>query len=217
VDTDSDAQKSYPAFELYVILDDGLIAGNRQEMLERIIRGGADAIQYRAKRLSKRQYYDNFTSFLPIAEHYDIPLLVNDHLDIALAVSADGIHLGQSDLPCKAARPLVPEQMILGVSTHSLKEASEAAHSGADYVAIGSIFPTTTKENPEAIVGTRIIGEVKKAVGSVPLIAIGGIGVENAASVIEAGADGIAVASAVLRADDPYSAIKALKQNIRAA
>ncbi len=213
----SDARKSYPSLELYVILDESLVTADRRELLENIIRSGADAVQYRAKRLSKRQYYENVSSLLPIARQNRVPLFVNDYLDIALAISADGIHLGQNDLPCAAARPLVPRHMILGVSTHSLDEASRAVLDGADYVAIGSIFPTTTKESPEAIVGTEMIGMVKEKVGTLPLIAIGGIHAGNAHSVIRAGADGIAVASAVLRADDPSGAVKELKEKIRAA
>lgn len=213
----SDARKSFPSLELYVILDESLVTDDPRELLEKVIQGGADAVQYRAKQLSKRHYYENISSLLPIAKRNSVPLLVNDYLDIALAVSADGIHLGQNDLPCSAARQLVPRHMVLGISTHSPKEASGAAHEGADYVAIGSVFPTTTKENPEAIIGTGMIGTVKEMVGAIPLIAIGGIHAGNAASVIHAGADGIAVASAVLRADDPYLAAKELKEKIRAA
>ena len=215
--TVSDAQNSFPTLELYVILDESLASADRRELLERIIQGGADAVQYRAKQLPKRQYYENVSSLIPIARQSGIPLFINDHLDIALAVSADGIHLGQNDLPCSAARSLVPRQMVLGVSSHSLDEASKAADDGADYVAIGSIFPTTTKENPEAIVGTEMVGAVKEKTGRIPLVAIGGIHAGNVASVIRAGADGIAVASAVLRAEDPYRAVKELKEQIRAA
>jgi thiamine-phosphate pyrophosphorylase len=213
----SDAQNLCPALELYVILDESLVSSDRHELLESIIRGGADAIQYRAKELSKRQYYENVITLLPITRRSGVPLFVNDHLDIALAVSADGIHLGQNDLPCSAARSLIPRQMLLGVSSHSLEEASNAVNEDADYVAIGSVFPTTTKENPEAIVGTEMIAAVKEITGDTPLIAIGGIHARNVASVVRAGADGIAVASAVLRAEDPYRAVKELKERIQAA
>jgi thiamine-phosphate pyrophosphorylase len=105
--------------------------------------------------------------------------------------------------------------MLLGISTHSVSEAEKAAADGADYVAIGSVFPTGTKENLEAVVGLRMIGEVKSAVGETPLIAIGGINAANAGEVIRAGADGVAVASAVISADDPGSAARELKEIVR--
>ena len=216
---DSYVRKSCPALELYIILDESLLRERDARLvLEEVIQGGADVVQYRAKLLTKRRYYENAASLLPIARHNHVPFFVNDHLDIALAFSADGIHLGQNDLPCSAARPLMPEHMLLGVSTHSIDEAEKAADDGADYVAIGSVFPTTTKENPEAIIGLDTVRAVKQRLGgSIPLIAIGGIHLGNVAKVIEAGADAVAVASGVMLADDPRLAARELKEKIRAA
>jgi len=213
---DSDVRNSCPLFGLYVIIDEDILGGRDiPRNLEAVIQGGADAVQFRAKHLSKRGYYEKAASLLPIARHHNVPFFVNDYLDIALVLSADGVHLGQNDLPCAAARQLVPSQMVLGISTHSIAEAEKAAADGADYVAIGSVFPTRTKENPEAIVGTQTIGAVKKRVGNKPLIAIGGINAANAGEVIRAGADGVAVASAVVLADDPTRAARELKKIIR--
>ncbi len=210
------SRKPRPSLELYVIIDEGLLSSrNIREVSEQAIRGGADAIQFRAKRLSKREYYENALTLLPIARRFNIPFFVNDHLDIALAISADGIHLGQNDLPCSAARRLVPERMMLGVSTHSVEQAARAVDDGADCVAIGPVFRTTTKENPEAIVGTEMVGTVKRRVGAVPLVAIGGISTGNVAEVIRSGADGVAVASAVILAADPLLAARTLKDRIR--
>lgn len=235
---DSDARKSHRPIELYVILDEGLlgsadiertpqktvqdttqavIQGKLQDVLRDVLRGGADAVQFRAKYLSKRAYYEIASDLIAITRQFDIPFFVNDHLDVALALSADGIHLGQNDLPLREARKLAPPGMLIGISTHSLEEAGEAADEGADYVAIGSVFPTSTKENPEAIIGTAMVAKVKKHVGDVPLIAIGGIDAANVGEVIRAGADGVAVASAVILADDPRAAAKELKEKIRAA
>jgi thiamine-phosphate pyrophosphorylase len=218
VRVDSNAHKSRLLLELYVIIDEGLLGGQSvNDLIEDAIRGGADAIQYRAKRLSKKQYHEKALSLLPITRYHNVPFFVNDHLDIALAISSDGVHLGQNDLPLPEARRLMPDRMMLGVSTHSLAEASKAVKDGPDYIAIGSVFPTTTKENPEAIIGTELIRSVKNAVGEIPLVAIGGINVGNVAEVIRSGADGVAVASAVVRSASPSTAAKELKRQILAA
>lgn len=216
--SDSDVHKSRHFLELYVIVDDGLLGStDLAPLAEQVIRGGADAIQYRAKNLPKRQYHENALLLLKLTRDSNVRFFVNDYLDVALAISADGIHLGQNDLPCAIARQMVPRDMILGTSTHSVEEASRAVVDGADYVAIGSVFPTSTKQNPEAIVGTKMIREVKDTIGSVPLIAIGGITAANIASVIRSGADGVAVASAAVLADDVAGAVRDLKRAILAA
>jgi len=218
VRADSDGRKSRRSIELYVIIDGGLLGGaDAEKVLEAALRGGADAVQFRAKHFSKRSYYETAAKLLAVTRPQGIPFFVNDHLDVALAISADGIHLGQNDLPCRAARALVPHEMILGTSTHSLHEAARAVEDGVDYVAIGSVFPTSTKENPEAIIGTEMVREVRRLVGQTPLIAIGGITANNVGDVIRAGADGVAVASAVVLADDPCAAAKELKERIRSA
>jgi thiamine-phosphate pyrophosphorylase len=214
--SDSDSRKLTPSLELYVIIDESLLVSRHaEEVLEQVARGGADAVQFRAKRLSKRQYYEKAVALLPLARHNNVPFFVNDHLDLAVAISADGIHLGQNDLPCNAARRLIPREMLLGISTHSIDQAARAAGDGADYIAVGPIFPTTTKEDPEAVVGTEMITAIRERVGPVPLIAIGGINAENVAGVIRSGADAVAVASAVVLAGDPQSAARELKQKIR--
>jgi thiamine-phosphate pyrophosphorylase len=214
----SNVCKPHRPIELYVILDEGLVGSTGIEsVLEAVIQGGADAVQFRAKRLSKRSYYEIAIRLASIFSRNESLFFVNDHFDVALALSVDGIHLGQNDLPCTIARRLAPPELIIGTSTHSLEEADRAATDEADYIAIGSVFPTSTKENPEAIVGTEIVGTVKERVGDIPLIAIGGINAENVGDVIRAGADGVAVASGVILADDPCAAARELKEKIRAA
>ena len=206
------------AIELYVILDEDLLGPSRLERaLEGAMLGGADAIQLRAKHLSRRAYYETASDLLSMTRHHGIPMFINDYLDVAIALGADGIHLGQNDLPCIAAKRIAPPGMLVGISTHSVAEAQKAASDGADYVAIGSVFPTSTKQNPEAIIGTAMVSEVSSVVGDKPLIAIGGIGAANVGDVIRAGADAVAVASAVVAADDPRAAARELKEEIRRA
>lgn len=188
-----------------------------EEALERALMGGADAIQFRAKRLSKRGYYEMAVRLLSRTRRKKTPFFVNDHVDVALAIGADGVHLGQDDFPCDAARKLAPKGMLLGVSTHCVEQAIRAAADGADYIAIGPVFPTTTKDKPEPVVGLGMIAEVKARVGAVPVVAIGGINRDNVSEVIRSGADGIALASAVALADDPVAAAKELKHRIQIA
>lgn len=205
------------AYDVYVIIDQGLADSrslNIDRITEEILRAGPAAVQYRAKNLSKAQYYRQIQSLLSITRNRNIPLFINDHLDIALALSADGIHLGQNDLPFEAAAKLLPREMILGVSTHSEQQAALAAKTKVGYIAIGPAFPTTTKANPDPVVGLKIIQKVKKRVGPIPLIAIGGISLENAEQVILAGADAVAVASAVILSDDPAGAVSSFKKAV---
>ena len=202
---------------MYVIVDQGLAESrslNVHRITEEISKAGAGAVQYRAKNLSKAQYYRQVQTLLSITRSHDTPLFVNDHLDIALAVSADGIHLGQNDLPFEAAKKLLPPDMILGVSTHSEQQAALAAKKGVGYIAVGPAFPTTTKENPDPVVGPDLIRKVKKLIAPIPLIAIGGICLENVAQVILAGADAVAVASAVVLAEDPAASVCSLKEAV---
>ena len=144
-----------------------------------------------------------------------VTFIVNDRLDMALAVDADGIHLGQDDLPSRTARPLLRRGMLLGRSTHSLAQARAAQAEGADYVAVGSMFPTASKPDFE-LVGPGLIRTVRREI-TVPLVGIGGITLENLAEVILAGADGVAVISAVCAADDPAVATRRFLDAIEAA
>ncbi len=141
--------------------------------------------------------------------------VVNDRVDLALAIEADGVHLGQEDLPARAARPLLRPGMILGLSTHSVAQARAAQASGADYVAVGSMFPTSTKDIKH-LVGPALAREVRPVV-RVPLVAIGGITLDNVHEVIEAGVDGVAVISAVCGAPDPAETTRRFLDAIRRA
>lgn len=207
---------SLPPVELYVILDRTASRGrDLRDVLDGVIRGGARLVQFREKEWSPRQCLPLLEELRGRARSAGVSFVVNDRLDLALAVGADGLHLGQDDLPAPVARRLLPASMFLGVSTHSLEQARQAQADGADYVAVGSVFPTATK--PEfQLVGLELVKQARQGV-KVPLVAIGGITPENVTEVIRAGADGVAVISAICGASDPVEATRRFLERVRAA
>jgi thiamine-phosphate pyrophosphorylase len=201
---------------LYLVLDRTAAAGRDLDtVLAAALDGGARMVQLREKT------WPSGTLF-PLAERLrarcgaaGVPFIVNDRVDLAVAVGADGVHLGQDDLPPAAARALLRPGMIMGLSTHSVAQAEAAQAAGADYVAVGSMYPTTTK--PEfRLVGPALVRELRPRI-RVPLVAIGGITADNAGEVIAAGADAVAVISAVCGAPDPAAAARRFVQVIEAA
>lgn len=184
--------------KLYPITDARLSGLSHAEQVSRLSAGGASLVQLREKHLSPREFYSVAEEALQAARARKVRLIINDRVDIALALGADGVHLGQDDLPPVAARELLGERAIIGFSTHSIEQASEAARMPVDYIAIGPIFNTSSKENPEAVVGLDGLRRVRQAVGRRPLVAIGGINLETAREVIAAGADSIAAISLLL-------------------
>lgn len=160
------------------------------------LKAGVRWIQYRNKDGSRREIFRESVNLRKITRDFNTMLIINDHADIALAADADGVHLGQDDLPLKEARKIIGRDKIIGISTHSLDEAIDAGRSGADYIGFGPIFHTITKDagSPK---GISLLGEIKNKV-HIPVVAIGGINLENAGSVFETGADAIAVSSAIL-------------------
>jgi thiamine-phosphate pyrophosphorylase len=192
---------------LYLITDQYIVKGlSHIQIAEKALLGGVRFIQYREKQLSKRESYKIALQLREITRKYNAVLIINDDVDIALSVDADGVHLGQDDFPAHIARKILGEDKIIGLSTHSLKQAEEAQGSGADYIAIGPIFRSTTKDVREPL-GAEIIKEIRK-ISRVPVIAIGGINEENIADVIKAGADGAAVISAIISREDITGAVK---------
>ncbi len=168
-----------------------------------MIEGGATLIQLREKESSSRIFFDDAHEALALARSAGIRVIINDRVDIALALRADGVHLGQTDMPVEAARRLLGKESIIGFSTHNLKQANEALHLPIDYLAFGPIFPTTTKENSDPVVGLSTLQEIKSIAGAVPLVAIGGISHETIPRVMEAGADSVALISSVLQGPNP--------------
>jgi thiamine-phosphate pyrophosphorylase len=199
---------------LYVILDRTASRGrDLREILDGVIAGGGRLVQFREKDWTLRRCLPLLEDLRRTARRAGIGFAVNDRLDLALAVEADGLHLGQDDLPASVARRLLSSSMFLGVSTHSLEQARQAERDGADYIAVGSIFPTATKPESE-LVGVDLLRAVRQAIAA-PLVAIGGITAENAEEAIRAGADGVAVISAVCAAPDPAEATRRLLERIR--
>jgi thiamine-phosphate pyrophosphorylase len=201
---------------LYVILDRGA-AGGRDlvDLLDAAVAGGCRMVQLREKQWPSGRV-------LPLAERLrtrctaaGVTFIVNDRIDLALAAGADGVHLGQDDLPARVARPLLRPGMILGISTHSVEQARAAQAQGADYIAVGSMFATATKPDFQ-LVGPDLVRKLRPEI-SVPLVGIGGIGHDNVQEVIRAGADGVAVISAVGAAGDPRAACERFLALIRAA
>ncbi len=202
---------------LYVVTDESLSRGRpTAEIVAAAIRGGADAIQLRAKDLPLRDQVAIGRALRTITREAGVLFIINDRADLAVALDADGIHVGQDDLPADLARKVVGPDKIVGVSTATVEEARIAREMGADYLGVGAIFGTATKSDAGAPVGPERIGPIKAAVG-LPIVGIGGIGRANAAEVIAAGADGVAVVSAVVSADDPEAAARALKEIVAAA
>ena len=196
---------------LYVIIDPDACAGRDAVDVARLaLEGGASMLQWRDKRREKGDQLSDARAIRERCTQHSATFIVNDHVDLALVVEADGVHLGQHDLPVELARTLVPAGFILGVSTNNADEARQAEANGASYVAIGSVFPTQSKaaERTRAASVDRV-REVKSAL-RVPVVAIGGINASNVGQVIEAGANAVAVISAVCSAPDPRAAAQEL-------
>ncbi len=199
---------------LYLVLDTTALKGRDEvEVAAAAIRGGVKTIQLRDKRRGKAELLTVARKLRDLCAGKGVLFIVNDHVDIALAVSADGLHLGQDDLPPAEARRIIPFDMLIGCSTHSTAEAVRAQANGADYVALGSIYPTTSKEKYK-LVGTETLRRTRSKV-SVPLIAIGGINHTNVPEVMKAGADGAAVISAVLGTDNVEKAARRLAAKMK--
>ena len=193
--------------KLYPITDARLSRLSHAEQVARLRDGGAKFIQLREKHLSPREFYTDAEAALDIARERGARLIINDRADIALALGADGVHLGQDDLDPVAARRLLGDRFIIGYSTHTVAQAIEAARLPIDYIALGPIFDTHTKQNPAPTVGLEALRRVRDAIDpSVSLIAIGGITQTSARAALDAGADTVAVISALLDTPDEITA-----------
>ncbi|GHV51370.1 thiamine-phosphate synthase [Spirochaetia bacterium] len=195
---------------LYLCTDRVLSLGRPiTEALEAAIAGGVTMVQLREKNASTREFYEIALEVQKITKKYNVPLVVNDRLDIALAIGAEGLHIGQSDMPLRIARRLAGEMMFIGVSAHTVEQARIAEADGADYLGVGAVFPTGSKADADTI-GLDRLREIRAAVKN-PAVAIGGIGPANVSQVMATGIEGVAVISAILSQPDIRSAAKNLR------
>jgi thiamine-phosphate pyrophosphorylase len=192
---------------LYAIIDTGFLEGrSHSEIAAQVVAGGAKVVQLRDKTTAKGELLAVARELRELCTAANVLFVVNDHLDIALAADADGLHLGQEDLPVAVARRILPIDKLIGCSVVDAAQAAAAEADGADYIAAGAIYPTTSREAIE-VIGLEVLGKIKKKV-ALPLVAIGGITGDNAAAVQAAGADSVAVISAILQARSPEKAAR---------
>lgn len=198
-------------YKLYLVTEEDMPVEQLLPMIKQAVNGGASLVQLREKSSGGKIFYEKALQLKNFLDSLSIPLIINDRVDIALAVDAAGVHLGQSDLPIEAVKKIIPDSMVVGISAHTVKEAILAEETGADYIGVGSIFPTSSKTDanllPQGML-EKIIDSV-----SIPVVAIGGITEENAILLQSHELDGIAVISSITRADDPKSAAEQLLKN----
>jgi len=200
---------------LYLVTDRRM-AGSRPlaEVVGAAIRGGVTCVQLREKTCGTREFMEQADALLPMMRRRGIPLIINDRIDVALAVGADGVHLGQKDMPLASARRIFGSDRIIGVSAESLEDALAAEEGGADYLGVSPIYATPTKTDTAPALGLEGLRRIRAAV-KLPLVGIGGLNRDNAADVIRNGADGVAVVSAIMKATDPEAAARELAVEIR--
>ena len=197
---------------IYLVTDRDCLQGKALEsVVELAVRGGATAVQLREKELTTRAFIQEAQRCKTLLAEYGVPLIINDRLDVALAVGADGVHIGQEDMPYSTARKLMGPKAIIGLSVESMEELREAEAYDVDYLGISAIFGTPTKTDTKYLWGLDGLAEAKK-ISRHPLVAIGGLNASNASDVFQAGADSIAVVSAICADSDPLNATRELQE-----
>lgn len=197
-------------YTLYLVTDRQLMScDSLTEAVEQAILGGCTMIQLREKELPSLEFYNQAVAVKQVTERYHIPLIINDRIDIAMAVQAAGVHIGQHDLPAATVRKVIGENMLLGVSASSIAEAIQAQQDGADYLGVGAMFPTGTKTDAESV-SMEELQKIRTAV-SLPIVVIGGINKGNAGRFKPMGIDGLAVVSAIMAQSDIKAAAAELK------
>jgi len=201
--------KAQPDYSIYLVTDDGCLQGRALiDCVREALEGGVTLVQYRAKTASSAEMYAEALQLKALCDSFNVPLIINDRLDIAMAVGAAGVHLGQDDLPCAAARKILGEDYIIGVSAHNPAEAKAALQSGADYLGCGAVFGTATKADVQKL-GTDGLAAICKAKG-LPVVGIGGVTADNYREVRAAGADGAAIVSGILAQPDIRATVEAI-------
>lgn len=200
---------------VYLVMDlSGHEGKSALDIARAALDGGVRMIQLREKKAPLARVIEEGKTLRELCLEYGVPFLVNDRVDVALALDADGVHVGQDDLPGSEARKLLGQDKIIGISAGTMAEAEWAMAQGADYLGVGAVYSTLTKGDAGAPIGTGLISEIKQRWPHISMVGIGGIDASNAASVIQAGADGVAVVSAIVRQSDPCSAVRQLKQEV---
>lgn len=204
-------------YSLYLVTDRGLARGRSNlEIVTAAVIGGATVVQLREKECSTLEFIEQALSIKAFLKTRHIPLIINDRVDVAQAVEADGVHLGQTDMPLDTAKDILGDTMIIGISAECLEDAITAEKGGADYLGISPIYATPTKNDTAPALGLEGLRKIRKAV-RLPLVGIGGLNRNNADEVIRNGADGVAVVSAIVAADNPEVAARELKKLINEA
>jgi thiamine-phosphate pyrophosphorylase len=204
-------------YSLYLVTDRGLARGRTTlEIIKAAVYGGTTIVQLREKDCSTQDFIEQALTIKKFLNARGIPLIINDRVDVAQAIAADGVHLGQTDMPLEIAKSILGDSMIIGISAESLEDAIEADKGAADYLGVSPIYATPTKTDTAPPLGLKGLRKIRKAV-KLPLVGIGGLNRDNAAEVIRNGADGVAVVSAIVAADDPEAAAKELKHVIEEA
>ncbi len=204
-------------YSLYLVTDRHLSLGRTTaEIVASAVKGGVSCVQLREKNLAKHEFLDKAEILKELLAPLDIPLIINDYPEIALAVNAEGVHLGQNDMSVREARDLLGKDKIIGISAECLEDAIRAEQQGADYIGVSPVFATTSKADTGMPLGLEGIRRIRRHV-RLPLVAIGGITSENAGRVIAAGADGIAVISAIVSAVSPEKSARRLTELIAEA
>jgi len=189
-------------YTLYLVTDRGILKGRDLfKAVEEAVKGGVTLVQLREKEISSLEFYNIAVKMKKITGFYNIPLIINDRLDIALAADADGLHIGQDDLPIEVARKLLGNGKILGYSVCSVEQALRGEKCGADYLGAGTVYPTGSKSDAGNPIGVGGLKRIKESV-SIPVVGIGGIGISNIAEVKASGVDGISLISAILGSGD---------------
>lgn len=186
---------------LYLVTDNSDEVEKFLKTIEEGIKGGVTVVQIREKTADTLDFYNLALKVKKITAKYNVPLIINDRVDIALAIDADGVHVGQSDMPGDVTRKLIGENKILGISAATIDEAKKAQKDGADYIGTGAVFPTATKDDAPSVTKN----ELKEIVNSIdiPVVAIGGINLENASQLTDTGIAGLSVVSAIMSSDNP--------------
>ena len=201
--------KAQPDYSIYLVTDDGCLQG--RELLDCVreaLEGGVTLVQYRAKTASSAEMYAEALQLKALCDSFKVPLIINDRLDIVMAVGAAGVHLGQDDLPCAVARRILGEEYLIGVSAHNPAEARAALQSGADYLGCGAVFGTATKADVKKL-GTDGLASICREKG-LPVVGIGGVTADNYREVRAAGADGAAIVSGILAQPDIRATVEAI-------